>query len=152
MIFDHFQNASIYNGLSRKIAEGLALLADPAVRNAPAGKHIVRDKELFYVVAEYTTKPHQEVKPEIHQKYLDIQFVATGQEYIETSPLDKLTVCDAYDPQKDAALYQPDPMPSRLLMRPGWFAIFWPNEPHAPGVCVDVPTAVRKIVVKVLME
>lgn len=152
MVLDHISNAPIYYSLSQRIAEGLALLADPAVRHAPAGRHEIRPDLLYYVVAEYTTKPAEQGMMEIHQKFLDIQYILNGQEYIYYSPLSYLRPTQPYDAKSDAALFAPRPTDTRLLLSADWFAIFWPNEPHAPAAAVVDPQPVRKIVVKVRME
>lgn len=151
MILDHISNAPMYYSLSQRIAEGLALLTDPAVRNAPAGRHEIRH-DLYYVVAEYTTKPAEQGMMEIHQKFLDIQYILNGQEYIYYSPLSCLSPTQPYDAKSDAALFAARTSDTRLLLSADWFAIFWPNEPHAPGAAVIEPRPIRKIVVKVRME
>ena len=58
-----------------------------------------------------------------------------------------------YGEEKDAAFYSADilPLPSYLLLQPGYFAIFFPQDGHMPQLSVDKPTMVKKIVVKVEM-
>lgn len=152
MIFDQVDSAGMYGGLGERIAAGLALLSDERVLNAPLGKHEVQGQDLYFILMEYTTKRPVEALPEIHRKYMDIQCVLSGQEYIGYAPLEGLTLETPYDGQKDVALYAVQPQQTLLRMTPGMFAIFWPNEPHAPCICVDTPAPVKKIVVKVKME
>ncbi|MHC5162413.1 MAG: NanQ anomerase/TabA/YiaL family protein, partial [Planctomycetota bacterium] len=116
-------------------------------------KHEVDGENLFYMVQEYETFPLEEGQLEIHRKYMDIQFVASGAECIGYAPLEGLTETMAYDGENDAALYKFEPLMSKLILKQGSFAIFWPNEPHMPGRRIgDTAQKVKKIVVKVRME
>ena len=64
--------------------------------------------------------------------------------------LDKLTPLGEYEP--DAQIFAMNDDYDRIRLGSGDFAIFFPDEPHAPGIAVDeTPSAVKKIVVKVLI-
>ena len=153
MILDHLDNALMYAGLGKRITIGLSLLNEESVCNAAPGKHEVDGENLFYVIDEYETKSVEEGKLEIHRKYLDLQYIVRGEECIGYAPLEGLTETMAYDGENDAALYKFEPLMSKLILKQGSFAIFWPNEPHMPCRSIgDVPVTVKKIVVKVRME
>ena len=152
MILDQLDNALMYGGLGERIMVGLALLNEEGVRNAAPGKYEVDGDNLFYNVDEYETKPVEEGRMEIHRKYLDIQYIVSGAEIIGVAPLEGLTEETPYDGEKDLAFYQNEPAMSRLHIKQGMFAIFWPNEPHMPGRSIQVPGKVKKIVIKVRME
>ena len=152
MILDQIDNALMYGGLGERIAVGLALLSEESVLNAPLGRYEVQGKDIFFVADEYETKPASEGRFEIHRKYLDIQCVVSGTESIGYTPLEGLTEVQAYDGDKDIAFYANTTVHSTLILRPGLFAIFWPNEPHMPCRTAEAPCRVRKIVVKIRME
>jgi YhcH/YjgK/YiaL family protein len=153
MILDQLDSALMYGGLGQRIAIGLALLNEDNVRNAPPGKYEVDGDSLFYVVDEYETQPVEEGRLEIHRKYLDIQYIVSGNECIGTAPLEGLTEETPYNGETDLAFYRYEPMMSQLHLKQGMFAIFWPNEPHMPGRRIgNTPEKVKKIVVKIRME
>lgn len=152
MILDELNNALIHGKFSQRITQGLALLREENVAAASLGKHEVDGENLFYMADEYQTKPFDQGRPEIHQKYLDIQYIVSGTECIGFCPLDGLQVDQSYDSVKDIAFYKYATGMSRLVLSPGMFAIFWPNEPHMPCRTVEQPQTVRKIVVKVKMD
>jgi len=152
MILDHLDHALLYGALGQRIAIGLALLNEESVRVAAPGKYEVDGENLFYIVDEYETKPFEQGRPEIHRKYLDIQYIISGEECIGTAPLEGLTEETPYDGEKDLAFYQYEPTMSKLILKQGIFAIFWPNEPHMPGRSINKAGKVKKIVVKVRME
>ena len=152
MILDQLDSALIYTGLGERISIGLALLNEDPVRNAAPGKYEVDGENLFYIVDEYETKPLQEGCLEIHRKYLDIQYIVSGEECIGVAPLEGLTEETPYVGQRDLAFYEYEPSMSKLHLKQDMFAIFWPNEPHMPGRSINKTETVKKIVVKIRME
>jgi len=153
MMLDQLDSALIYTGLGKRISIGLALLNEDLVRNATPGKYEVDGENLFYIVDEYETKPVEEGRLEIHRKYLDIQYIVSGEECIGVAPLEGLTEETRYDGQRDLAFYEYEPSISKLHLNQGMFAIFWPNEPHMPCRRIgNTSEKVKKIVVKVRME
>jgi YhcH/YjgK/YiaL family protein len=153
MILDQLDSALMYGGLGERIAIGLALLNEDSIRDAPPGKYEVDGDSFFYIVDEYETKPIEQGRLEIHRKYLDIQYIISGGECIGFAPLEGLTEETPYEGEKDLAFYRYEPTMSKLKLKQGMFAIFWPNEPHMPGRCIGVsPEKVKKIVVKIRME
>lgn len=152
MILDQIDSALLYGGLGERIAIGLALLDEEQVLQSPVGRYPVQGDDIFFVVDEYETQPADDGKFEIHHKYLDIQTVVSGTEFIGFAPLEGLTQVEGYDGDRDIAFYAPPPHYSKAVLTPGLFAIFWPNEPHMPCRMLEAPCAVKKIVVKVRME
>ncbi|MBP8605578.1 MAG: YhcH/YjgK/YiaL family protein [Phycisphaerae bacterium] len=152
MIADHLNNASLYNGLDRRIAAGLELLKKDTVRQSLPGRYEIEGDALFYIVDEYQSKPFEQGRPEIHQQYLDIQYIASGTECIGYAVLNGLDQEQPYDSRKDVAFYKHCPQMSRIVLKAGMFAVFWPNEVHMPGCSAGVGQRIKKIVVKVRME
>jgi YhcH/YjgK/YiaL family protein len=152
MIIDKIDSAEIYYGLGQRIAQGLALLKDPDVLNAAKGRYEVDGVELYFMVDEYDSKPETDGRFEAHRKYLDIQFVVSGREWIGCRELEGLKLETPYNPDKDIEFYhRAEPM-IRIDMEAGTFCILWPHEAHMPCRMFDKPEHVKKIVVKVKME
>ena len=113
------------------------------------GKYEIDGKNVFIAVMSGPTKPVAEKKFEVHRDYIDIQYIVSGSEIMGNESLDKLTPADEYKPDVQK-LYMNDEY-DKVKLSAGEFAIFFPYEPHAPGIAVDdVPSFVKKIVVKVL--
>ena len=153
MILDQLDSALMYGGLGERIMLGLSLLNEESVCNAAPGKYEVQGEDIFYVVDEYETKPVEEGRLEIHRKYLDIQYIVSGNECIGHTPLEDLTEETPYDSKTDLAFYEYESKMSKLVLKQGMFAIFWPNEPHMPGRRIgNTLEKVKKIVVKIRIE
>jgi YhcH/YjgK/YiaL family protein len=119
------------------------------------GKHMIDGDRLFAMVQRYRTKPVAEGRWEMHKKYIDVQYVAAGSESIGFAPLagDSL-VEESYDPSRDVAFYKMSGV--FLPVSAGTFAVFTPDEVHAPCLAPADPEPaageVLKVVVKCLWE
>ena len=105
------------------------------------------DRGIYYMVQEIQTRPEEGAFFEAHRKYIDIQFVISGDELHGYAPLSSLKTQDAYDQEKDVAFYHGTG--SVFSLSPGSFAIYFPNDAHKPNLMIDKPVPVKKIVVKV---
>ncbi|HOK65309.1 MAG TPA: YhcH/YjgK/YiaL family protein [Anaerohalosphaeraceae bacterium] len=153
MITDSLEHAFRYETIDSRIAAGLALLNEEYVRTAAEGRYEVQGEDLFFIVQEYATSPFEQGRLEIHQKYLDIQFITSGRECIGYAPLEGLDELEPYSESKDIAFYSSNRPVSRLVLETGMFAVFFPQEPHMPGrQAADKPEPVKKIVVKIRMK
>jgi biofilm protein TabA len=147
MIVDTIANAGRYAGLGERLSRGLALLSTEDFLGTPPGKYEVDGAQLFYLVQSYATKPKEQGAWESHRSYIDIQYVVDGAELMLWAPTARLSVTQQYDPVKDVIRYagQGD----CILARAGTFLVLWPEDGHMPGIAVDAPAPVRKVVVKI---
>ena len=117
----------------------------------PLGRHDLDGDKCFALVQSYTTKPLSKATFEAHQRYLDIQFIQAGNETILWTPLATLTqVTQPYAAERDIAFYATPAHQTAIHLRPGDFAIFYPEDGHAPGLEYGAPTTIRKVVFKIL--
>lgn len=113
------------------------------------GKYEIDGKNVFISVMTGPTKPEADKKFEVHRDYIDIQYIVSGEEIMGNESLDKLTPATEYKP--DVQKLELNGEYDKIRLAAGEFAIFFPYEPHAPGIAVnDQPIEVKKIVVKVL--
>lgn len=151
MIYDKIENIGRYAGLSAGVVEGLRFLQSAAA-DLPAG-HYLLSGENYANVDEYDTKRVNPVGFEAHQKYIDIQFLLSGEERVLVRPLEECCCTMPYDAVRDAAFFRHDEAgAAELRLGNGYFAVLFPNDAHEPQLCVGEPQAVRKVVVKVAVE
>lgn len=149
MIYDHINNIATYKGLSPNIALALDFLKQMKPVTAVGTYQI--NHRVKVIVSEYETKLQNEHGYEAHRKYIDIQYLLSGEERIACLPIERLKETKPYSAENDAAFYAADNahQPSYLSILPGYFAIFFPQDGHMPQLCVEKPTNVRKVVIKV---
>jgi len=117
----------------------------------PVGRYELDGDKCFALVQSYTTKPLAQATFEAHQRYLDIQFIQAGNETILWTPLAMLTqVTQPYVAAKDITFFASPAHQVAIHLRPGDFAIFYPEDGHAPGIEYGAPTTIRKVVFKIL--
>ncbi|MDH4240222.1 MAG: YhcH/YjgK/YiaL family protein [Phycisphaerae bacterium] len=152
MIVDKLENAHLYARLSDKINIAFGILKDKKLSLKKEGRYEIDGKNLYYTVQHYTTKPVSEGKLEAHEKYIDIQLVTSGEEFIGYTLLDQVEIEKPYDELNDILFYKvPDEVNTVKLCK-GMFCILFPQDKHMPGCYVKEPTEVCKIVVKVRMR
>lgn len=123
-----------------------AFLAKGGFDTMATGKYELLNDGTFATVADYMTKDSAQF--EAHKKYIDIQYVSSGREYILKSSLEKMTPSIAYDNQNDieffsAQEYVPVYADSTRII------VLFPSDGHKPCMKVDTNGNVRKVVVKI---
>jgi biofilm protein TabA len=150
MITDHLKYAKMYEGVTRHIHLAFAFLRRDDLLTLPNGRHEIAGDDAYALVQDYVTKPAEPGMWEAHRKYVDVQYVASGVERMGYAPIGAMRVTKDYDEAGDYQLFTGDG--NDLVMTPGMFAVFSPQDVHRPTVAVDRPVPVRKIVVKVRVD
>ncbi len=150
MILDRLDNAVFYRSLGPRIAAALDYLRGTDFSALADGRHELDGDRLLAMVQRYRTKPLVKARWEAHRRYLDIQYVVQGEERIGYAPIvEGLRVAEPYDADKDVLFF--DVQGDLLQVPAGSFAIFGPQDIHAPGV-VRVSPPVARDVLKVVMK
>ena len=111
----------------------------------PDGKCFIT-KEIYAIVQTCLPKPKKEQLLEKHKKYIDLQYVISGNEKIGWKFFDKsFKTLKRYNPKKDISFYKNIP-DTYIKLKKGEFAIFFPDDTHAPLCCKN---KVKKCIVKI---
>jgi len=146
MVVDGISHASLYYALGSGIEAALRYLEDADFSKTEPGRHDIGGGR-FAIVQDYQTAPREEKRWEAHRKYIDVQYVASGAELMGYAGMEAARVVEDYDESKDVMFLAGDG--SFVMARTGTFVILFPHDAHMPGVAVDGPEAVRKVVVKI---
>ena len=94
----------------------------------------------------------EENRPEVHRRYIDIQYLAWGEEKIGIAiDTGNNKVSESLLEQRDIIFYHHCENESFIKMTPGSYAIFFPQDVHRPGCILQTASEIRKIVVKVAL-
>ena len=115
----------------------------------PDGRHAIDGERMFAMPQSYETAPATEKKLETHRRYIDIQYLISGEEIIHHAPAERLVVTEPYNDERDVVFYQDPVGLSATLLRPGDFTIYFPHDGHKGGCMNTTPVAVRKVVIKI---
>ena len=145
MIFDKIQNIDNYKGLGR-VYDALLYLKEHNFADAKAGTYEIDCDNIFYNVIDYTTDKNKNIA-EIHEKYIDIQFLIKGEELMGIGSMESPKTLSEARPQNDIWLYECD-LP-KFPLNVNEFMVLFPSDLHMPGVAKNESCDCRKIVVKV---
>ena len=102
-------------------------------------------------VSQYVTKENDCVC-EAHKRYADVQVIIDGVELLKLATEEDCEVTKPYDETKDLLMLKGDGK-DEVVLKGGSetdCVIFYPEEIHQPGLCVDTPALVKKAVFKIL--
>ncbi len=147
MILDALQHSARYTVLGERIAKAFDYLHNTDFSTVEKGKYELDGDNLFAVVNEYDTVEATNEKMESHKKYIDVQYIVSGEEKFGHAFLHNQSPSKAYDEEKDFMLF--DEAPDFFsVATTGMFAIFYPTDLHMPGITLHKATKVKKVVVK----
>ena len=150
MIIDVLENSEKYVSLHKDFELVFNFLKNNDISVMECGKHSLRGDEVFFNLQEYETKHTQ--KLEAHKKYIDIQYIVKGIERMEFAETSKLKVTESYNPDKDVKFLEEPKVIDASIVEAGEYRIFYPEDAHRPGLCVDnKPAKVKKILAKILI-
>ncbi len=146
MIIDHLSQAARYQMLVSGLKLGFDFLHRNDLLSLADGKHVIDDERVFAIVAHDQGRGKPESPLEFHARYIDIQYVIGGTDLIgwRSTPSCQ-QVLSKYDRDKDIGFFKEEPR-TWFPLDAGNFAIFFPDDAHAP---LAGEGTVHKVVVKV---
>ena len=152
MIFGAIPDAGRYVRVE-PLGRILTILQEYAAEDFQGENRVIDGDRLFLIHAEYETERVGQGVMEAHRRYADVMLMLEGEEAIFVKPVSELTqVTKEYDPACDALFAKADPDAARIVLRPGDFAVFFPEDAHCPACAVEEPRHVKKVIAKVLLE
>lgn len=147
MIIDSLANASKYYSLHPLFAKAFDYIYQNDLVNLVNGvSEISEGLKVIVNTANGKTKEESLAKFECHNKNIDIQFCVKGLETFAWKPREKcLSPNGDYNPEKDVRFFYDNP-DMFFQLTDGQFAIFFPEDVHAPMIGEG---EIKKIVIKV---
>ena len=133
MVVDRLENIEKYASLNPLFAQAIEFLKSHDLNALEVGKTELKGKDLLVNVAQTKPKTKEDAKLETHKDFIDIQIPLSGTEIM------------GYTAAKDITFFT-GLAESYIEVKPGMFAIFFPQDGHAPGI---TPDGVKKVIVKV---
>ncbi|MBC8035505.1 MAG: YhcH/YjgK/YiaL family protein [Chitinophagaceae bacterium] len=148
MIIDTIANASRYFSLHPSFAKAFDYISNTDLQNIAPGKYEIDGDNLRAIFSNKNgmTAEESAAKFECHDRNIDIQLCITGTETIGWKPRENCILPNGgYDTEKDVQFYSDAPE-MHFQLRNGEFAIFFPEDVHAPMIGKG---EIRKLVIKV---
>ncbi len=148
MILDTLGNAAKYAGLKMGISEAFGFLDQPGLAELPDGEYEILGDRVYAIIAHENGRQIDEGKLEGHRKYIDIQYVISGEESMGWKNREGLVRSMDYDAERDLEFFEGEPA-SIVCVSPGSFAVFLPTDAHLPLIGNG---PIHKVVVKVAVD
>lgn len=145
MIYDTLANAKLYHSVNPLFKRAFDYIASlPAT--IEDGRYPIQGDQCYAIIYRSALRSAAEAPLEVHDRYVDLQVVLSGKERFGVAT--RKTCLKAHSPmdtEKDIMFFD-DSFDSSIELQQGDFAIFMPDDAHAPLIGQG---EVRKIVVKV---
>lgn len=145
MIVDTLANLEKYVSLNPLFAEVVAYIKNNNLETHEVGKFPIQGADLFLNYAVSKGKNKEQAKIESHDKMIDIQIPVSAPETMGYTAREALPEAE-YNAEKDITFY-PGLAKTYITVQPGEFAIFFPQDGHAP--CITDEPEIRKAIFKV---
>lgn len=144
MVIDKFENLEKYASLNPLFPQVMDYLKNTDLQAQELGKVQLKGNDLVVIFTETQPKTQEEAKLETHNQFIDIQVPLSGDECMGYTPRQGLPEAP-YNEADDISFYE-GAADTYFTVKPGMFAIFFPQDAHAPAIS---PKGVKKIIVKV---
>jgi len=145
MIIDTLENLAKYENVNPLFKDVVAFIRDHDLNALEPGKHLIKGKDLFVNIAIAKGRTPDAAVLETHVEMIDIQIPLDGAETYGYTPLRALPEAE-YNAEKDITKYE-GMAQSFIECQPGMFAIFFPQDGHAP--CITMAPEIKKAIFKV---
>lgn len=146
MIIDTIDNLGKYVALNPLFAEVVAFLKSNDLQAMEAGSYSIKDKDVALKLSLTKQRTKDTAFLETHIEMIDIQIPITCAETFGYTPLCDLPDYE-YNAEKDITKYGDTKAQTYVTVNPGQFAIFFPQDGHAP--CIIEEEEIKKAIFKV---
>lgn len=147
MVIDVLEKLSLYESVNPLFKDVVEFVKSNDLAAMEDGVYKIKGDDLFVNITTAKGKSPEEAILETHNKMIDIQIPLSGAETYGYTPMCNLPEVE-YDADKDISK-MPDIMAdSYVTCQPGMFAIFFPQDGHAP--CISIEPEIKKAIFKVL--
>ena len=145
MVIDTLENLEKYVSLNPLFKDVVDFIKSNDLNALETGKHEIKGSDLFVNIQNAKGKSKEKAVLETHKQMIDIQIPLSSAETYGYTPLCCLPEAE-YNEVKDITKYE-GAADTYVTCKPGEFAIFFPQDGHAP--CITDAEEIRKAIFKV---
>jgi YhcH/YjgK/YiaL family protein len=137
MIISDLKHISRQAALSPNLQKAIDFLRSPDIHMLPDGRVEIDGDRVFALVQRFETMWAATPKFECHRKYIDIQFILSGDEIIGWAPADRMVITAAYEDDKDISFGTVEKGQwTPVHLHAGQMAVLYPEDGHAPKLAL----------------
>ncbi len=131
MIYDKVENMGLYFSKLPRFEKIEKVFKEFCQKPFESGKIEIDGENLWCNVASYKIEDNTPIKYEAHRQYADVQVMVDGEELFGWANLKECTVTEDFKDGGDIAFMTAD-NGQLFELRKGYFAVFFPEDAHAP--------------------
>lgn len=150
MIKDKIENIKLYENISVNLTNAILTMQEETFLQDLRQNGRIDGDGFFVTLQRYETKPVDKGRWETHRRYIDIQYVLSGEEMVGYTNIGNLNEIYESDSEKDFYFYKYSKNEDWLTVRNGEFLIFFETDGHKPSLHVNNKSSnIEKVVFKV---
>lgn len=149
MIFSSIHAKEDITRYPKAIQTAIEYLGTQDFVNMEPGTYEIQGRDIYAQVFDADTETADKKRPECHERFVDVQFLATGRERLGFTPDTGAYEVDERIEERDLIYYKAVENEGFIEATPGCYSIFFPSDVHRPAVAAGRPMTVRKVVIKV---
>lgn len=152
MIFGNIKSNENISSYPKAIQKAIQYLKENDLVNAVPGRYELDGDNMILQILDVETTERCNLRPEVHETYIDVQFLAKGKELIGCYPdMGDNEVDENLLETRDLIFYKnnENTRETHLEMEEGSYAVFYPHDVHIPAIMKEESMVIRKIVIKV---
>ncbi len=137
----------------KAVERAIEYLKNTDLESMECGVYEIEGKKMIIQLFEDTTLQLNEKKPESHIDHIDLQYLVFGNERIGvTHNTGNYEVSENLLKERDLLFYKSVENETMIEMKPGNFAVFFPEDVHRPCCMAQQSEKVRKAVIKIHLD
>lgn len=152
MIFGNVKANENISSYPKAIQKAINYLKENDLVAMAPGRYELDGDNMILQVLDVQTTERCNLRPEVHRTYIDVQFLAKGQEKIGCYPdMGDNEIDEDLLETRDLIFYKnnENARETHLEMEEGSYAVFYPHDVHIPAIVKNESMIIRKIVIKV---
>ncbi|MDL2256316.1 YhcH/YjgK/YiaL family protein [Parabacteroides sp. OttesenSCG-928-K15] len=146
MIHDSLKNTQWVEGLHPLFKKAFEYILSTDLNSLPDGRYELEGDQMWMTLNTIEGKTKEAAALETHDRFIDIQMPLSGVETIGwKAGGDLAETTKPYSEENDITFFGDQPT-TYTTIHPGEFAVYFPEDGHAPGIGEGT---IRKVVVKV---
>lgn len=146
MVIDTLDKLSSYAVLNPLFNDVVEFVKNNDLNSLEPGKYPIKGDDLFLNIAIAKSKTPDAAVLETHNVMIDIQIPLSGSETYGYTAAANLPEAE-YNAEKDITKFGDLAAESYVTCQPGMFAIFFPQDGHAP--CISFEEEIKKAIFKI---
>src|SRR4030066_432458 len=129
--------------MTTALRKAIDFLRRTYVHGLADGRVDIDGERVFALVQRYETVMTDAPRFEYHRKYIDIQYIVSGEEVIGWAPAGRMVITEEYDKEKDICFGTvPEGEMTPIYLKARALAVLYPEDGHAPKLATGRPSHV----------